>query len=78
MWSKNPKLEEATLSIIANGYQEKVNQKSVPLAVWDSIAGEVIKAIDLAETTKSQITGTSIRTFFRGLKKSFLEYSKEY
>jgi hypothetical protein len=77
MWSKNPHLEKAALAVILNGYKENVNQKTVGISIWDSVAKDVIKSVDPKLKIQQQITGTSIRSFFRNLKKMYLEYTKE-
>jgi hypothetical protein len=78
LWSKHPKTEELTLNIIHDDYKEKVNLKSVNIGTWEEIAESVRKLCDLPNAVQCLITGTSIRSFYRNLKKNFIEYKERY
>ena len=66
IWAKNPQVEEQLLEIINAKYLTQMRSKSVPLAIWDSIAKEI---------GNSSLSGSSIRSYFRTLKKTFLDPS---
>ena len=78
LWSKHPKIEELTLNIIHDDFKSKVNLKSVNIGIWEEIAESIRKLCDLANDVQCLITGTSIRSFFRNLKKNFTEYKSRY
>lgn len=75
LWSKHPNEEIVILDIIKREFKEKVNAKSVPASTWETISN--IARSELGSFSDLEaITGTSVKSCFRGLKLSYQNFKE--
>ncbi len=81
VWSKNPEKETLVLQMIRDQFSERINGKTVASAVWEALAKTLKEKQQQVDKSSfaggwEAMTAGSIRTFYRNLKKQYLDYVK--